>query len=182
MPIIWFIIGMQIYQGQPAGKRNAFGILLIGVHHSVQSGHLEFWVCLTVLLWVGHTVFSCSPPFLGQQWWGKRSRWRGCCMQWYPWSSHCDYPPGTELSSVTEDYWQKMEINPHRRNWEQSASRHALQSRCWASAPWRQFVVQGNKVLLFTMSVPSELSGAHWSVISRMGEEDCPAVLQSFQH
>ena len=90
---------MLTYWRQPAGKRDALGVLLIGVHHPIQSGHLKFWVYWAVPSFVSCSNMSspCSPPSLGQQWWGKRSQWRGCCKQWYPWSSHCGYPPRTEI-------------------------------------------------------------------------------------
>ena len=39
---------------------------------------------------------------------------------------------------------------------------------------------KATKFYSYTMSVPAKLSGAHWSVVSRMGEEDGPAVLKIY--
>ena len=56
-----------------------------------------------------------------------------------------------------------------------SASLHALRNHCSASAPWKNFPFdfKGLKALLR----PAQFSGTHWGVVSRVREEDSPAVL-----
>jgi len=101
----------------PAGKRNAFGVLLIGVHHSIQSGYLPLGVSNDGVREASGEVVVCNDIL---------------------------DPAIVAVHLVTAE----------------SDQLHSTLS----------------KVIAQHLN-PAKLSGANWSVIGRMGEEDGPAIL-----
>jgi len=101
----------------PAGKRDALGVLLIGVHHPVQSGHLPLWVSNDGVREASGEVVVCNdildPAIV---------------------AIHLVATESNQLDSTL----------------------------C--------------KVIAQHLN-PAKLSGADWSIVSRVGEQDGPAIL-----
>jgi len=101
----------------PAGKRDAFSVLLVGVHHSIQSSHLPFGVR-------NDRVGEASGQVV-----------------------------------VCNDVLDPAIVAVHLVTAESNQLHSAL---C--------------KIIAQHLN-PAKLSGAHWSIVSRVGEEDGPAIL-----
>ena len=139
--------------GKPAGKRNAFGVLLIGVHHSIQSGYLIFGY-ISSFNTIGRLFFDRSNVDWFHQQWAQIDVTAhlplGVSNDGVGESSGevvvCNdiLDPAIVAVHLERGYfvsnkrnWADKDIKAPRRNWEQSAWLHALQSHCSASAPWK---------------------------------------------